>query len=152
MPDVADRLGLDAFDARDALPASGRLLRTLRARFGNLGLVAAAYNAGPKRVLDWQQQRAGLPRETRDYVSIVTGRPVEQWREGKAKTVVFNVPRYVPCHRIAAFAAIEQAERTAQLRKLAEEQKAAETARELLRRQKNNKARKTIIASRGQSG
>ena len=26
MPDVADKLGVDAFDARDALPASGRLL------------------------------------------------------------------------------------------------------------------------------
>ena len=151
MPDVADRLGLDAFDARDALPASGRLLRTLRARFGNLGLVAAAYNAGPKRVLDWLQQRGGLPRETRDYVGIVTGRPVEQWREGKAKTIVFNVPRQVPCHRIAEFAAIEQAERAAQLRKIAEEQKAVEAARELLRRQKKSKARKTVIASRSRS-
>jgi hypothetical protein len=151
MPDVADRLGLNAFDARDALPASGRLLRTLRARFGNLGLVAAAYNAGPKRVLDWLQQRGGLPQETRDYVGIVTGRPVEQWREGKAKTVVFNVPRHVPCHRITEFAEVEQAERAAQLRKIAEEQKAIEAARESLRRQKNNKARKTVIASRGRS-
>jgi len=78
MPDVADRMGLgDAFDARDALPASGKLLRTLRARFNNLGLVAAAYNAGPKRVADWLEQRSELPKETRDYVNIITGRPPE---------------------------------------------------------------------------
>src|ERR1044071_1527958 len=32
MPDVADKLSLDAFDSRSALPASGRLLQTLRAR------------------------------------------------------------------------------------------------------------------------
>src|ERR1044072_2204055 len=65
MPDVADELGVDAFDARDALPASGRLLRELRARLGNFGLAAAAYNAGPKRRSDWLRQRAGLPRGPR---------------------------------------------------------------------------------------
>src|SRR5205814_2243098 len=133
------------------LSASGRLLRTLFGRFGNFGLVAAAYNAGPKKVSDWLQQRAGLPRETRDYVSLITGRPVEQWRESKTRTALFNVPRQVPCHRISAFAATEQAERSAQLRKIAEEQRAIETARELLRRQKKNKARKTVIASRSRS-
>ena len=93
-------MGLDdAFDARDALPASGKLLRALRARFNNLGLVAAAYNAGPKRVADWLEQRSELPKETRDYVNIITGRPAEQWRGVKAKAVVYNVPRHVPCHR-----------------------------------------------------
>ncbi len=102
MPDVADRMGLgDAFDARDALPASGKLLRTLRARFNNLGLVAAAYNAGPKRVADWLDQRSELPKETRDYVAIVTGRPAEQWRGVKAKAVVLqrSAPRPMPPQR-----------------------------------------------------
>ena len=112
MPDVADRMGLgDAFDARDALPASGKLLRTLRARFNNLGLVAAAYNAGPKRVDDWLEQRSELPKETRDYVNIITGRPAEQWRGVKAKAVVYNVPRHVPCHRSEEFSSVG-AERT----------------------------------------
>src|ERR1044072_5108635 len=65
MPDTAEGMGLgDAFDGREALPASGKLLRTLTERFGNLGLAAAAYNAGPKRVSDWLAQRSGLPRET----------------------------------------------------------------------------------------
>jgi hypothetical protein len=126
MPDVADALGLDAFDAREALPASGRLLRTLSARFSNLGLIAAAYNAGPKRVLDWLAARARLPKETRDYVSLITGRSIEAWRSAKAKTVVFDVPRQVPCHQSETFASIERAERATQELKLAEEKKIME--------------------------
>jgi membrane-bound lytic murein transglycosylase MltF len=129
MPDVADRLKLDAFDARGALAASGRLLRELLGRFNNLGLVAAAYNAGPKRVFDWLRQKAPLPKETRDYVSIITGQPVEKW-VGPKKAVVFDVPRQVPCHRSAQFAAIAGAERADQLRRVAEEEKAARLEKE----------------------
>jgi hypothetical protein len=170
MPDVADKLGLDAFDARDALPASGKLLRTLRTRFVNLGLVAAAYNAGPKRVADWLESRGGLPRETREYVNHVTGRPVEHWRELKSKTVVYRVPRQVPCHRTAEFSAIEQAERAEQAKKVAEEQKrlekqkreaARKLAEEQRRRDKQKreaaraqkkKAPSRVVVSRGRSG
>jgi hypothetical protein len=146
MPDVADRLGLDAFDARDALPASARLLRTLRARFGNLGLMAAAYNAGPKRVSDWLEQRSTLPKETRDYVTFITGRTAEHWRVAKPQAVAFNVPRHVPCHRSAAFSEVEQAEKAAQLRKIAEEKKFADQARETERRLNRGKAGKASIA------
>jgi hypothetical protein len=143
MPHVADELGLDAFDARDALPASGRLLRRLHTRFANLGLAAAAYNAGPKRVSDWLESRGGLPKETRDYVSHVTGRPVEHWRAAGEKTVVYAVPRQVPCHRTAEFSAIAEAERAEQARKLAEERK-----REDERRKEAARARKKKGASR----
>jgi hypothetical protein len=136
MPDVAEKLGLDAFDARDALTASGRLLRGLVSRFNNLGLVAAAYNAGPKRVFEWLRQRTTLPKETRDYVSIVTGRPVEKWLGLKSRAVVFNIPRKVPCHQSAAFSAVEEAERAVLLRKAAEEQKLIEQEREAARLQK----------------
>lgn len=159
MPAVADELRLDAFDARDALPASGRLLRTLRARFGNLGLVAAAYNAGPKRVSDWLEQRSGLPKETRNYVNLITGQPAELWRNVKAKAVVFNVPRQVPCHRNSEFSEVEQAERREQARKVAEEQRRLEEerrrlekAREALRRQKKKRPGGSVTASRGRSG
>jgi hypothetical protein len=158
MPDVADRLGLgDAFDARDALPASGKLLRTLRARFGNLGLVAAAYNAGPKRVADWLDQRSELPKETRDYVGIITGRPAEAWRGIKAKAVVYNVPRHVPCHRSEEFSSVERSERIAQEQQVAEEKRLEEKAREALRRQqealrrKKGKPARSIVASRGRA-
>jgi hypothetical protein len=153
MPDVADKLGLNAFDPRDALPASGRLLSTLRARFNNLGLVAAAYNAGPKRVVDWLQQRAKLPKETRDYVSIITGRPIEQWL-GKLKTVVFNIPRQVPCHQSMEFAEAEQAERAVQQARLAEEQKELERQKQLEKQrqaEKQKQLEKERMAAKAQS-
>src|SRR4029077_14183287 len=41
------------FDPLQAIPASARFLRKLFVQFGTLGLAAAAYNAGPKRVQNW---------------------------------------------------------------------------------------------------
>jgi len=171
MPDTAEGVGLDdAFNGREALPASAKLLRTLIDRFGNLGLAAAAYNAGPKRVSDWLAQRSGLPKETRDYVNVITGKPVEEWRGVKDKAVAFTVPRQVPCHRTAHFAAIEQSERMAQLQRVAEERaRAIEKANEerrlaakarenirlaaaaMKRAKKNRKEPRVITASRGRS-
>ncbi|MGB8997701.1 MAG: lytic transglycosylase domain-containing protein, partial [Pseudolabrys sp.] len=53
MPETANERGLDnPFDPAQAIPASARLLRDLSRKFGNLGLAAAAYNAGPKRIQD----------------------------------------------------------------------------------------------------
>jgi hypothetical protein len=99
MPRVAAAMGLDnPFDPIEALPMSAQLLRTLHNQFGNLGLAAAAYNAGPKRVIDWLTKRGQLPKETRDYVLRITGRPAEEWRG--ANTVVqidTTVPRRAPC-------------------------------------------------------
>jgi hypothetical protein len=51
----------------------------LRNEFGNLGLAAAAYNAGPQRVRKYLAGSRGLPIETRNYVLAITGRPVEAW-------------------------------------------------------------------------
>ena len=145
MPDVAEKMSVDAFDSRSALPASARLLRTLRARFGNLGLAAAAYNAGPKRVSDWLERRSGLPKETQDYVQIVTGRPAAHWV--KQQAVVYRVPRYVPCHRLPSFALAEQAERAQQERVVAEEARIAEQKiREAARRQVAEKAKRSVVA------
>ena len=54
MPETAADRDLDnPFDPLQAIPASARLLRDLSQKFGNLGLAAAAYNAGPKRIEDW---------------------------------------------------------------------------------------------------
>ncbi len=54
MPDTADRRGLaDPFDIDQAIPASAAYLADLRQAFGNLGLAAAAYNAGENRVSRW---------------------------------------------------------------------------------------------------
>ncbi|MGU3538438.1 lytic transglycosylase domain-containing protein [Methylobacterium sp. A54F] len=83
MPYTAAERGLrDPFDPREAIPKSAELLREHQARFGNLGLAAAAYNAGPRRVQDWLDGRSGLPAETRTYVLRITGRPVEAWAPG----------------------------------------------------------------------
>ena len=54
MPGTASERGLaDPFDPAAAIPASAKLLADLAQRFGNLGLAAAAYNAGANAVADW---------------------------------------------------------------------------------------------------
>ena len=80
MPGTASERGLfDPFDPVSALPKSAEFLEELHATFGNLGLAAAAYNAGPRRVRDWLDGRGGLPGETRNYVMKITGRSAEEW-------------------------------------------------------------------------
>jgi hypothetical protein len=89
MPGTAQERGLaDPFDPEQAIPKSAELLSDLRSRFGNLGLAAAAYNGGPARVEAWLASRGSLPGETRNYVSLITGRTADDWasaaREGAA--------------------------------------------------------------------
>jgi len=80
MPGTARWRGLaDPFAPDVALQESARWLRELWSEFGNLGLAAAAYNAGPARVTQWLKDRSNLPAETRAYVRIVTGHDVEVW-------------------------------------------------------------------------
>lgn len=79
---AAERSLLDPFDPVQALPKAAAFLRELRERFGNLGLAAAAYNAGPRRVSEWLAGTGGMPAETRNYVLAITGRPVEDWANG----------------------------------------------------------------------
>lgn len=111
MPKVAAESGLqNPFDPLQALPASARMLRGLRDQFGNLGLVAAAYNAGAKRVSEWLQRRRTLPRETRGYVLDVTGRSVEQWRKAPPSDEALQFARHLPCRELPAFAGLEQAQ------------------------------------------
>jgi hypothetical protein len=106
MPATAEGMGLrNPFDPRQALPASARLLRELHEQFGNLGLAAAAYNAGPKRILDWLAKRGRLPQETRNYVLTITGRPAEHWTTNPPPPIAFRVPPRVPCFQVEAFAA-----------------------------------------------
>src|SRR5690606_36522596 len=85
---AAERRLLDPFDPVEALPKSAEFLKELRAQFGNLGLAAAAYNAGPRRVREWLDGAGGMPQETRSYVAAITGLSVEDWaklRESKAE-------------------------------------------------------------------
>jgi hypothetical protein len=80
MPGTAsERRLLDPFDPVQALPKSAEFLNELRGQFGNLGLAAAAYNAGPRRVQDWLAGSGNMPPETRHYVFVITGSTVEDW-------------------------------------------------------------------------
>ncbi|MEP9348714.1 lytic transglycosylase domain-containing protein [Xanthobacter sp. KR7-225] len=79
MPATARERGLEnPFDPEHAIPASAKLLADLLRQFGNLGLAAAAYNAGPGRVNGFLAG-GGLPAETRTYVQLITGMSAQDW-------------------------------------------------------------------------
>ena len=81
MPGTADERGLaDPFEPLSAIRHSASLLADLKAEFGNVGLAAAAYNAGVERVRGWLAGRSGLPAETEGYVYFVTGRAADEWK------------------------------------------------------------------------
>jgi hypothetical protein len=92
MPGTAAERGLaDPFDAAAALAESARYLKELKARFGSLGLAAAAYNAGPSRIDAWLNGGGALPAETRDYVLWITGHPADAWGAGKEDLAVLPI-------------------------------------------------------------
>lgn len=80
---AAERDLLDPFNPIDALPKAAEFLKDLRSRFGNLGLAAAAYNAGPARVRAWIAGTASMPAQTRSYVLAVTGSSIDDWAAGE---------------------------------------------------------------------
>jgi hypothetical protein len=80
MPGTAsERRLLDPFDPVQALPKSAEFLAELRGQFGNLGLAAAAYNAGQRRVQEWLAGSGYMPQQTRSYVLAITGTSVDDW-------------------------------------------------------------------------
>jgi hypothetical protein len=88
MPGTADERGLlDPFNPVQALPKAAEFLSELRGQFGNLGLAAAAYNAGPRRVREWLDGSGGMPSETRNYVLAVTGRSIEEWAKATDRDI-----------------------------------------------------------------
>jgi len=106
MPATASRRGLsNPFDPLEAIAESARLLRDLRREFGNLGLAAAAYNAGSGRVHDWLAGRGALPAETSAYVRIVTGYSPGQWTGAGPGIGEMQSQMPVPCREFAALAA-----------------------------------------------
>lgn len=85
MPGTAEARGLaDPFDIEQAIPASAGYLSELKSGFGNLGLAAAAYNAGEARVSRWLERGGFLPLETENFVLDIMGEPAES----------FSVPGY----------------------------------------------------------
>jgi len=101
MPRTAAGRGLtNPFDPAEALPHSAAFLHDLLDQFGNLGLAAAAYNGGPRRVQDWLLGRGELPSETRAYVIIVTGYSAEEWLTGAPKSPPRPPAEDVPCRQL----------------------------------------------------
>jgi len=102
MPQTAKEIGLsDPYDPDEALPASARLLSKLHREFGNLGLAAAAYNAGSGRIRDWLSKRQSLPRETKNYVRIITGNSAEDWTEEQSVLALpTSLDEENPCREI----------------------------------------------------
>lgn len=102
MPEVAAERGLlNPFDPLAALPHSARFLKEHLQYFGNLGLAAAAYNAGARRVTDWLARRGRLPEETRQYVKIITGYEPERWTENSEIELPVALPKQNPCEGVA---------------------------------------------------
>jgi hypothetical protein len=102
MPGTAAWVGLqNPFEVSEAIRKSAELLRDLKKEFGNLGLAAAAYNAGPKRVQDWLANRRSLPTETQAYVRIVTGHTVDDWKSSQSSGLSPILGESIPCPQIA---------------------------------------------------
>jgi Transglycosylase SLT domain/SPOR domain len=100
---AAERRLLDPFDPVEALPKSAEFLAELRNQFGNLGLAAAAYNAGPGRLRDFMAGRRPLPAETRNYVMAITGMSVDDWAKGaRSAGEAHGQPAAQNCHDLVA--------------------------------------------------
>lgn len=65
------RLGNDPFQPRDNIFAGAAYLRAMWNRYGTIGGMLAAYNAGPGRYDEYLAGVRELPQETRDYVAAL---------------------------------------------------------------------------------
>lgn len=95
----------DPFNPAQALEYSAHYLGEMTRRFGNPGLAAVGYNGGEgraKRLIDGPTR---LPRETEDYVRIITGLSPETWARDTPKTHDFRLDGDTPfeqaCHALA---------------------------------------------------
>jgi hypothetical protein len=99
MPGTAAERGLaNPFDPETAIPEAAKFLAELSQRFGNLGLAAAAYNAGPSQIASFLAGQSDAPLETRAYVFAITARPLEEWAK----------PQPVPAPPAAATPAVAE--------------------------------------------
>lgn len=64
-------LGPDPFEPRDNILAGAAYLREMFDRYGGVGAMLAAYNAGPDRTDDYLAFGRPLPAETRAYVATI---------------------------------------------------------------------------------
>ena len=98
-------LGADPFDPRDNIIAGTAYLRAMLDRYGTVGGMLAAYNAGPGRYDAYLSEGRPLPAETRAYVAMLAPRldgtaplssraTVPDWRE--AALFTYSSPAHPP--------------------------------------------------------
>ncbi|WLA47912.1 lytic transglycosylase domain-containing protein [Bradyrhizobium elkanii] len=68
---IRHRFGRDPYDPRDNILAGTAYLREMWDRYGNVGAMLAAYNAGPVRYDERRASDRPLPAETRAYVAAL---------------------------------------------------------------------------------
>lgn len=156
MPRTASDVGLsDPYDPIEALPASARFLKRLHREFGNLGLAAAAYNAGSGRIRDWMANRQSLPAETRHYVQVITGHSAESWTADQSVLALqIALPRGTPCREINADGqdplptkVVLTGEMSDLLRRAKAEIAAAARARRLARNHRGRHGKDVVVAA-----
>ncbi len=88
---TADLRGLeDPYNPAAALEHSAQYLAELTERYGNHGLAAAAYNGGEGRVNRFFEG-GGFASETINYVNIITGHSVQDWKEEPYPTADYRL-------------------------------------------------------------
>ena len=107
MPGTARMRGLaNSFDITQAIPASAKYLAEMKTTYGNLGLAAAAYNAGENRVSRWLSSGGFLPMETESYVFDIMGEPVDKFTDtsypGTSRPLDPKASFAVACRRLPA--------------------------------------------------
>lgn len=105
MPGTARMRNLaDPFDVGQAISASAAYLAEMRAGYGNLGLAAAAYNAGEARVSRWLSSGGFLPLETEDYVLEIMGEASDAFADSAYQGTVHPLDKTMPfdvaCRRL----------------------------------------------------
>ena len=93
MPGTAKHLGVDPYDWRQNIEGGVRYWVEMKKRFGNPGLAAAAYNAGPGNVDHGDADKLS---ETQAYVKRVTGKPLNEWREQERFMRTIDSPSILP--------------------------------------------------------
>lgn len=95
----------DPYNPAEALEYSAEYLGELLRRFGNPGLAAVAYNGGERRAEALMASGAALPRETVNYVRIITGLSAQTWAEDPPEARDFRLDPDLPfataCHALA---------------------------------------------------
>ncbi len=99
MPGTAEMRRLsDSFNPAEALARSAEYLRHLELKFGNLGLAAAAYNAGEGALTRLTKRGGAAHRETRNYVNLITGHSIDQWLSEPPDYVSYDLQTGIEFH------------------------------------------------------